>query len=216
MRHHLMDRLSQFCHPKRRVYLHFRLHDMTETRCVKIRGKSLSRPYQGWNRIHFQAQWVCANGVMESSELFSRSLVLSQEIDLPGWDYPVGGRVYPRTYPPAGSMGNTEVENLGNEVAWPLFRLYGGVTNPIITDLTNDRQYIFNGLTIPDGAFLEINTADNLVLMNGDIEQSHYDKLFIPTGTWWGVPPGINSFNYTADTSSGEPRAEIVYRYAYL
>lgn len=218
-RQSLIDRLAQYCHPARRVYLHWQLNDDDEARCIRIRGRGLNRPIEAWNRRNFQAQWIAARGVQESSRQYRVSVPMLEEIELPGRDYDPEGdgeRDYPRVYPEAGSTGQSDVYNGGNETAWPIIRLVGGVINPTITNVTTGNSYSFE-LTIPVGAYLEIDTAENLILMNGDFNDSRYDTLSDPTGEWWGLEPGSNLMTYTAaSVTGGTPVAEVIYRYAYL
>lgn len=212
----LVDRLAQFCHPNARVYIHWSLNDDAgASRCMLIRGSKLSRPVQAWNRRSVQCQWVAPKGVQESSTKHTVTVPLSAGTGS------ISGRAYPLSYPRdyinvVLPVGATDVNNAGNEVAYPIIRIWGGITNPEIINSSYQVRTRFN-LTIQPGSFLEIDTLAQTVYMNGDPFDSRYGSLDTALSTWWGLNPGINGVTLYATSSSGtNPRVEFIYRDAWI
>lgn len=211
-RQQMVDRLAQFCHPGRRVRVHWQFRDDTVMRSMECRGRNLIRPNNAWNRRSVQAQWVAPRGIQESSQQILVRLVPGSIAAIAGRTYPL---VYDRVYPVAGPSGASSAENQGNEVAWPVIRINGPATNPKLTNATTGELFEFT-ITIPTGSFLEIRTADDLVLMNGAINDSRYSSMNLATSLWWGLQPGINSLVFEATGTSIETTADFYYRHAYI
>jgi hypothetical protein len=123
--------------------------------------------------------------------------------------------VYDRTYPVAGPAGATIAKNDGNEVAWPIIRIHGPATNPIIFNVTTGERYELS-IVIPVSNFLEIRAADDLVLMNANLNDSRYSSLNLTTSKWWGLQPGDNHLVFTATGTDVTTTADLYYRYAYI
>jgi hypothetical protein len=116
-----------------------------------------------------------------------------------------GIRAYPTAFPvaygPLGSQGIASVYNAGNLDAYPVLT----ITNP--TDpLVNPRVRRFGdtqiglGLTIAPGDFLEIDMANQTVLLNG--VASRYTSI-TPDSDFWSLPPGDSQILFTADSGLG-------------
>lgn len=117
----------------------------------------------------------------------------------------LGGRVYPKLYGwqySAGGSGSTIfLTNSGTEPTPLLLRLYGGCTDPVITNVTTGEQVEFDGLTILRGSYLEIDMDAHTAMMDGDPALSYYEKVNFQTSTWWRLVPGVNQLRVGANVA---------------
>lgn len=215
-RQSLVDLLAQYCHPKVRAYIHWTLNDSpSESRCLMIRGSRLSRAITASNRLAVQCQWVAARGVQESSSVHTVSVPLSSgTLSLTGRSYPLS---FPRDY---GTLtlpqGTADAHNNGNQTTYPLIRVWGSVTNPDIINVTTGKRYKLI-VSIPAGAYLDIDTGQQTILMNGDPLDSRYGTMDNALSTWWGLVPGENMIAFYADSSTGTGvKADFIYRDAWI
>lgn len=217
-RQSLVDRLAQYCHPQVRAYIHWSLNDDAGvSRCMMIRGSRLSRPITNFNRRSVQCQWVAPKGVSESSIKKTTTVPLSNSTtgtSTTGRSYPL---LYKRTYGVQSQpTGTTEVTNAGNEIAYPIIRIWGGITDPEVINITYGIRMKFV-LTVPQGSYLDIDTLNQTVLMNGSAYDSRYGTMDVGVSDWWGLVPGINQIGLIAASSQGTNiRAEFIYRDAWI
>lgn len=104
-----------------------------------------------------------------------------------------GGLTWPATWPATWDAtvvdGTMSLPNAGTEIAWPVFRIDGPVTQPVIVNAdTGDSMHI--DLTLGAGEWVIVDTSSHQVLANGDPNASRRDRFF---GTWWGLEPGANT-----------------------
>lgn len=158
-------------------------------------------------------QWVAPLGILESTDLHVVNIYASGGA--------TAGRTYSltfsRTYPASAAIGSGIAHNSGNVDAYPLIRLYGPLTEPVIDNDTQGKSLTFVGLTIAAGDFLEIDTRAKTILLNGDPANSRYDKLSYPASEWWTLSPGDNSIRFHPATyTEATTVAELSWRDAYL
>jgi phage-related protein len=127
------------------------------------------------------------------------------------------GRAYSltfsRTYPASPVLGSGSFVNAGDDDAYPLIRIYGPVTEPVLDNNTQGKSLTFAGLTLSATEYLEIDTRAKTILLNGDTANSRYDKLVFPTSDWWWLSPGINLIRFHPATfTDGVTLAELTWR----
>lgn len=132
----------------------------------------------------------------------------------------VGGFSYPYSYPYSfgGSLVAGEDIGYGGDTReWPVLRIYGPISTPVLENLTTGRGLYFDG-NVAAGDWLEITTAPGAraVLANGAAGASRYGLLNAVSSAWWSLEPGPNLLRLRASDFSGTARAEITYRNRYL
>lgn len=116
---------------------------------------------------------------------------------------PGAGLVFPLAYPldygvaPGTTPGVVSVPNVGTTSYFPRVRIDGPVTNPAVTLAETGDQVRFSG-TVGAGQWLDIDTRQRRVLLNGLVSQRHKVSF---TGAWLAVPRGGGSLSWTADTA---------------
>lgn len=211
----LRQRLRAFTHPRRRPHLFVQQDaDAPEQRITLRRG-----PYddvfaagQG-DSAAIVAQWVAPLGIVESAQ--------EHVVDVFAAGGATAGRTYSltfsRVYPASAPLGVGTVTNAGNADAYPVVRLFGPCTEPVLTSDTQDRSLTFVGLTLTAGEYLEIDTRAKTILLTGDPTASRYSKLDFPGSTWFTLAPGDNDFRFHPATfTEAVTVAQFLFRDAWL
>lgn len=139
-----------------------------------------------------------------------QSATVEPAADVGGFSYPYS---YPYSYGGTGGTGDAVV-NGGDAPSWPLLRLYGPITLPIVENLTLGRGLYF-ATTLAAGDFLEIDTEARTVLMNGVVGASRYGLLNAAASSWWPLEPGTNAIRLRAQAFDTGARVELTYRNRY-
>lgn len=119
------------------------------------------------------------------------------------------GRTWPRVWPtdygvPAGvTPGAVAVANAGTATYWTRLRIDGPVPNPTVTLVETGDWIKYTG-TVAAGQWLDVDTANRRVLLNGQVSVRH---LVSDSGNWLGVPPGGGSIRISADAA--DPAASL-------
>lgn len=205
-------RLRSFTHPQLRPVLYFQI-DGGPDQQITLRRSAWSSPMQSSAYANVGAQWVAPFGIIESAELH----VVVAPASASGGE---GGRTYDltfdRTYSGGVVIGETTVTNNGNADAYPLIRIYGPVTEPVLTNVTQNKSLVFVGLTVLAGEFLEVDTRNKTIRYLGLASDSRYSKLSFPLSSWWTLSPGDNTIRFLPATFTAPANAEISYRDAWL
>lgn len=204
------DKLSRFLRPSRRPYLYFTVDG--SARRIRLRPSNRSSVLTAPAAVFTaQLQWVAPDGVMEAASVTEVTAFATSG----GEDGRQYDLTFDREYADISPVGAVSVTNVGSATVWPVLRLYGPATNPIVEDLTNDRQLRFvTGLTA--GQFLEVNIRDRTVRLNGLVSQNRYQTLDFVSSTWFGVDPGTITLRYRPEVASSPSRAIVTYRTAWL
>lgn len=114
------------------------------------------------------------------------------------------------TFGAAISYGSSTLTNQGSATAPVVIRVYGPVTNPTVRNVTTGQSLAFTA-TLVAGEFIDIDTTDRTVLLNGTADRYSY----LTTPQWWGLQPGTNEIRYFADIASAST-ATVTYRSAWI
>ena len=158
------------------------------------------------------AQFVVPSGVLESAALHTSSVNASGD-GTAGRTYDL---VHDRTYPTTTPSGEVLVMNAGDRDVYPLLRLYGpwsGVTR--IENRLTDQALVFDGESVTAGDFLEIDTRERTILLNGDPANNRYHRLSFPDSAWWTLRPGAQRIRFVPTTFTVPANARIIWRDAY-
>lgn len=125
----------------------------------------------------------------------------TQSIDTVSLPTAGGGLNFPITFPitfGAVSTGGTITANNAGTFDTPVvFRIDGPCTNPVIDNVTADKELALT-LVVASGDYVEIDTAAKTVLLNGTA--SRYSAL--TTSEWFDLAPGDNQLDFRAVTAT--------------
>jgi hypothetical protein len=130
-----------------------------------------------------------------------------------------GGMVMPFTFPfafAASGGGVCACTNAGNRPTPPVFRIFGGVTNPTIL-LVGGTRIVLNG-TVAAGDYLELDAWARTVKLvtagstAGVLRQNFYDAA---NSQWFDLPAGSSSVQLIAGVFDGTARLDVLFRSAY-
>lgn len=128
-----------------------------------------------------------------------------------GWSYPWS---YPKNYGQVGTQ--IEIINLGNIETPVLIYFYGEVVNPVIQNLTTEKE-ISVVKTIPDGDILIINTAFGekgaMILCGGEYVNAF--EYVDPDSDFWGLAPGLNTLKYTVASEGTNANCRLYYYHRF-
>lgn len=152
--------------------------------------------------------------VASDPRIYSTSL-LSVQIDAAGSGSV--GRSYPRVYPidygGSTAAGQGNVINEGSHQTPPLLRLDGPLTNPAIRNVSTD-QTITLTYSLASGEYLEIDTANHTVILNGTTDR--YSAIDFANTDWFYIEPGTNDIRLLAAAYSAPAKLTVSWRYAWV
>ncbi|MFC4006653.1 hypothetical protein ACFOY2_05435 [Nonomuraea purpurea] len=107
----------------------------------------------------------------------------------------------------------TTLANIGNASTYPLIRLEGPVTNPVLVNQTLNRTIRFN-ISINDGDLLAIDTKNATVTAAGENQMSTLAGNSVPVGDFV-LQAGPNTIAFSAG-SGGSAGADFLWRHAVI
>ncbi len=160
-------------------------------------------------------QWVAPAGVLESLEEHSTIVrVAGAAGATPGRAYDL---TFDREYPDAAVAGSAPVVNAGSTDASPILRLFGPITDPIVSHLELGRALSFPGLSIASGDYLEIDPRNRTIRYNGSPADSRYgDVDWGAPSRWFELPPGVSTIRYVGGNSDAVTQCAVIWRDTYL
>jgi hypothetical protein len=114
---------------------------------------------------------------------------------------------------PAGGAGVTT--NAGNTDSWPVVRIFGPVSAPILTNVTTGKRVSFPALTLADGQFVELDMRRGSVIYNGLASQSMLRFLDVVASDFWPLIPGGNNVRLSGSGYSATTKATVYWRDAW-
>jgi hypothetical protein len=124
------------------------------------------------------------------------------------------------------AAGSTlSVTNGGDVDTYPIIRVFGPATGPVITNLTTGKQVALTapvgfdtlGLPIPGGVYADIDMWNQSVLISvfdGTWTKDHY--LDVASSEFFALVPGTNILHMTASVSVGpSTQFQVLFRDAY-
>lgn len=181
---------------------------------VTLRRSDFNSPIERPTHSDVTVQWVAPLGILESAVEHVQNVFAVAAGPAVGRAYSL---TFSRTYPASPVLGSGSFVNAGDADAYPLIRIYGPVTEPVLDNNTQGKSLTFASLTLSSTEYLEIDTRAKTILLNGDPANSRYDKLVFPTSDWWTLSPGINLIRFHPATfTDGTTLAELTWRDAFL
>lgn len=208
----LERRLRAFTNARLRPVMTISRDGLDDQRVILRRGP-FSSPIEQPTFTDITVQWVAPLGILESAELHEGNIFAVAPGAAQGRVYPL---LFPRLYPASPVLGSASIFNAGDVDAYPLIRIYGPVTDPVLDNNTQERSLAFSGLTLAADEFLEVDTRYKTIRLNGDPDNSRYDTLAFPTSQWWTLSPGVNLVRFHPATFTASVTvARITWRDAY-
>lgn len=199
-----VSRLSSWMSPGLRPRLYFTMQGQSgHARFMDVRPGNFSAPVSGGGENRpVQLQFVNASGlIFDFDTTTSATRDGRTRTEIRQTEAPHLGRVYPEVYPktyPETARGSSEVIYTGGVSNGFIVRIYSdplvATTNPRITVTAPDgsqRSIGFNGLTIPAGQFLEIDTVEKTVTLGG-LPELRQNKFLTAPLAWPVLNPGID------------------------
>lgn len=209
----LEQRLRAFTNARLRPIMTITRDGWPDRRIVLRRGP-WSSPQDRPTFQDITVQWVAPLGILESAGDPHTVNVLAVAPGVAvGRTYPL---TFPRIYPPSPVQGAVSVFNAGDVDAYPIVRIYGPATDPVLDNVTQGRSLTFAGITLAADEYLEIDTRRHTIRLNGDVAESRYNTLAFPATRWWSLSPGSNSLRFhPATLVAGVTVAQIIWRDAF-
>jgi len=125
------------------------------------------------------------------------------------------GRTYNKTfnytYGGGSATVTTTISNIGWATTYPIIRINGPITNPVVGNSTSGDTLYFSG-TYSALDLLEIDLYNQLITLNGNPARN-----LLISGTWFDAPPGNSNFFFTGtSTLAGTTQATVSWYSAYI
>jgi len=125
------------------------------------------------------------------------------------------GRTYNKTfnytYGGGSATVTTTISNIGWATTYPIIRINGPITNPVVGNSTSGDTLYFSG-TYSALDLLEIDLYNQLITLNGNPARN-----LLISGTWFDAPPGNSNFFFTGTaTLAGTTQATVSWYSAYI
>lgn len=211
-RQQVLDRLRAFLNPRRRPYLIYTLEETGDERRIRLVADQHAAPIERPGSAKVTVGWRGPDGVQESTTEELETAAATPALE-PGRFYP---RTYPLTYPASVPVGAVVVTNAGNVTTYPVLELYGPATDPVLENVTAGAKLAFTGLSLGVGDYLEIDTRDRTIFLNGIETASRYGFVDFSVSSWFGLEPGENLVRYYPAAFDVGAEARIRYRAAWI
>jgi Phage tail protein len=119
-----------------------------------------------------------------------------QQVSVETGEIAESGGLAPPATPPltisslGDGAGTVTVGNPGTAAADPVIEIFGPISNPVITNLTQGLALAFRDVTIAEGSFLRIDFDARTVLLEGTSD--YRSKIDWSLSDWWN--PGVAGF----------------------
>ena len=111
------------------------------------------------------------------------------------------------------AAGSGAVTNAGNAAVYPVIRVHGAVTDPVITNTTLGKTVSFTGLTIGAGHYIDIDMLNETILYDG---ATNYYSYILADDFWW-LAEGSNTITISGTLGgSGDRKIVLTFRAGYM
>jgi len=211
--------------PNARPQLHYVLdRPGAPERFTTVRATGYGWPISGARNRDIHLSWLASDPFMyDPTERVATSLAGSSTI--PGRHYPL---TFDRIYPAGGGVPTTgEIRSAGDIVVRPLLRIYGPVTNPVVTmtpttgaDPAGPPSLIqfIPGFIIAAGSFVDVDTVGKTAFLNGDNAQSVMAQVDWAASVWPVLPtlPYWSWLTLTGDSTSATTQVQAIWYDGFL
>ena len=126
-----------------------------------------------------------------------------------------GGLSFPKAFPwsfTGSAGGQVTVVNAGTATAYPVLRIYGAASAPVITHAASGKKLTFTG-SVGAGDYLEVDLFERTVKLNGTTNR--LNLLDITNSQWFGLGVGSNIVRMAAGSFDASARLDVVARDAF-
>jgi hypothetical protein len=126
----------------------------------------------------------------------------------------------PVTLPDTGEgAGAVTLTNPGNAAAEPVIDVYGPVTDPILSNLSQGKTLAFEGVELTASTFLRVDFYTRTVKLQGTSD--YRSKIDWDASDWWdpgavGLVPGENLIQIRGASIADPAKAQITFNPAYV
>lgn len=176
-------------------------------RLVKLAGEVDPPIEEGAALLKYQAQFFA-----EDPRAYSQTLTTESSDAL---SEAAGGIIAPFTAPLLASQssgGTVTLNNDGNRPTPPTFRVYGRCVDPAIVHVGSGTRIVLAG-TVPAGSYLELDTQNRTVKMDGTTSQLGF--LDSANSTWREASAGSTQWRLIASDFDEDCRLDVLARSAY-
>ncbi|MEU0469921.1 hypothetical protein ABZ215_38490 [Amycolatopsis sp. NPDC006131] len=210
-RHQWVDKLRSFARPSLRPWLYIRCEGWEQERRLRLRPSGLSCTVDGKGKVIIPVTltYKAPSGTMQAVEATTGTIYpLAPNA---GISFPISWTSTGIAFDAGSSPNSAVLTNQGSETAYPLLRIYGQGTNPIITKKGTGEVVALN-TTIQPGHYVDIDMAERTVYLDSDPSLSLYGFLDLNVTTWWGLDPGPNEVAFTV--SNADNSCQLYYEYS--
>ncbi|MCK5017158.1 MAG: phage tail family protein [Candidatus Peribacteraceae bacterium] len=109
--------------------------------------------------------------------------------------------------------GSGVVSNDGNAPVYPIIRIHGNVTDPVITNTTINKTVSFSGLAIGAGEYVDVDMLNETAV--DQLGDSVFDT--IDSDDFWTLAEGSNTITISGTLGgSGDRKITVIYRDGYI
>lgn len=155
--------------------------------------------------------------LLKSEKPYSESATAT-EVDSIALTASGGGFVVPLTIPitfTSSGGGTLTYTNSGSVTVRPVLRVYGPITNPVVTNTTLGYGLSFSG-SIAAGDFWEIDLFERTVTLNGVATATAPLRALVPaSSTWFGCGVGASTLQLTGSSFDSNTKLRAYVRSAW-
>jgi len=126
-----------------------------------------------------------------------------------------GGVTFPLSFPldfgEGSSGGRLQLDNRGTAPSWPVWRIAGPCTDPVVINPETGEQLAF-GLTVQAGEVLVVDSDARTVLLQGTASRRSF---LLPDSEWFPLRPGSNRIGFRAAQTESAARLTAEWRDAW-
>lgn len=211
-RYTYLDRLKKMLAPGKRPYLYVMRDGWTAERRATLRGDSqacvVGSASAGFLEVNIQA--TIPEGVMEEADPIT--ITIHPGTPRIGVHAPVSA---PVSATPGGSPNEYEIPLACTAPSSPLFRVYGGCTDPqffLTRPDSSTAVMSLSGVVVSPGHYLDIDVLNRAIYMDSSTESSFYSKVDWTVSEWWDLESGSNQITFNADNPDVACFAQIIFR----
>lgn len=208
----VLDRLRGFLNPRRRPWLYFVAEDGGDERRIRLVADQHAAPFERPGSAEVTVGWRAPDGVAEAVDVTLETASATPDVEA-GRSYP---RTYPLVYPDSSPVGSVLVTNPGTAHVYPVLELYGPATDPVVANLTTGQVFAFDGIELAAGDFLELDTREKTVRLNGLETASRYGFVDFAVSEWIELAPGDNLVRYYPAAFDEGAEARVRFRAAWI
>lgn len=210
-RHQSVDILKALCAPTAGAQLFIQRDGWLNERWANVRGDTFSCVIGNKSRVILDVslQLSLPEGILQDTVLQTR--VLNPQGANVGRIYSTTQKVYPWNYVLGNSNFASTIVAGGTIPVYPMLRIYGGCTNPVIKNVTTGKSISFIGLTLADGQYLDINISKRTIYLNSNPSLSYYAFLDFTASSWWSLNPGNNIVSVNAATADASSSLSVLW-----